>query len=146
MRITQEADYALRIASVLATQDKPVGAPMVAAAVHIPPRFCMKILRKLALAGIVCSSRGAAGGYSLKTGADSLSIKQVIEAIDGVLAIRHCLGEDACCTHNPDKSLCRYHRVFKYLNGIISEKLSVLTVADMVNEDLPIDTLIDKIK
>ena len=146
MKITQEADYALRVTSVLAVSDAPMGAPRVAEAVHIPPRFAMKIFRKLSQKGIVRSVRGVNGGYCLALPADKLTLRQVIEAIDGEIAIRHCLCDQHPCSHNPDKSLCRFHNVFMYLNSVIAERFDRLTLADMTNGEISIDRLINKIK
>ena len=146
MKITQEADYALRITSVLAQSTKPAGAPAIAEAVAVPHRFAMKILRKLALKGIVKSTRGVAGGYSLAVAAKELSLKAVIEAIDGKIAIRHCLCDDHNCANSPDKSKCRFHNVFAYINSLITIRLEALSIADMTNEAISTEQLIEKLK
>lgn len=146
MKITQEADYALRITSVLAMSEKPIGAPTVADRVAVPQRFAMKILRKLSLKGIVKSTRGVAGGYSLSTAAEELSLKRVIEAIDGRIAIRHCLCEEHVCTNSSDKSKCRFHNAFAYLNNLITERLDRLSIADMINPELSTEQIIEKLK
>lgn len=144
MKITQEADYALRICSTLAVATKPVGAPQIAEAVHIPMRFAMKILRKLALEGIVQSTRGAAGGYSIKEPAKSLSLLRVIEAIDGKTEIRKCLCETHVCSHNADKNGCRYHCLFAKLNEKICERLERVTVGMMTDESIELTELLAK--
>ncbi len=146
MRITQEADYALRITSVLAVSEVPVGAQQIATEVHIPARFAMKILRKLMLKGLVKATRGATGGYSLAQSAKDISILQVVEAIDGKIEVRHCLDGGHICTYNSDKSLCRFHNVFCELNAQITQKLSSLNIADMVDPSISMETLINKIK
>lgn len=146
MRITQEADYALRITSVLALSDVPVGAPQVAETVHTPARFAMKILRKLALKGIVTATRGVSGGYTLAIPPNELSLKQVIEAIDGEILIRHCLCDEHICSHNADKSVCRFHNVFSQLNSRITQSLEGLTIGEMADTRIPLETLLNKIK
>lgn len=146
MRITQEADYALRITALLAASNIPLGAPHIAAEVHIPPRFAMKILRKLSLSGIVSAARGVNGGYWLSVSPSALTVKQVIEAIDGSIAIRHCLDNDYVCSHNEDKSLCKFHNVFAYINALVGEKLDRLTLSDMSDADVSVKMLINKIK
>lgn len=141
MRITQEADYALRIVSVLA-QKGLVRAPDMAESVKVPQRFAMKILRKLASEGIVCSVRGASGGYKLLKNANELTIACIIEAVDGEIAISKCLSPCHDCMNNPDKSKCRYHNVFRSINSMIKDRLSRLTVDMMVNADVPLDELL----
>ena len=146
MKITQEADYALRITSLLAQSTKPVGAPAIAEAVAVPQRFAMKILRKLALKGLVKSTRGMAGGYSLSAASEDISLKTVIEAIDGEIAIRHCLCDEYVCANSPDKSKCRFHNVFAYINSLITIRLGALSIADMTNEAISTEQLIEKLK
>lgn len=146
MRITQEADYALRIVSVLAKSEKPIGAPLLAEKVKVPARFAVKILRKLGQSGIVHSTRGINGGYNLSLPSEELSLRRVIEAIDGTIAIRHCLCEEHICANSPDKERCRFHKVFAALNGMITEKLDKLTIGQMTDGAIPVNELINIIK
>lgn len=145
MRITQEADYAMRITTLLAERATPVGAPQIAAAVRIPPRFAMKILRKLSLQGIVRATRGVSGGYSLLIAPDELSVRRVIEAIDGVIEMQKCLNVRHACTFNPNKSRCRYHKLFRALNDRITQSLENVTVGEMADPAVPIETILKKI-
>lgn len=146
MRITQEADYALRITSVLAGSEQPVGAPQIADSVHIPARFAMKILRKLLLFGMVSATRGAAGGYVLQVNPYELSVRQVIEAIDGPIEVQKCLNSEHVCSHNPQKSCCRFHNMFKSLNDLIIQRLDGVSIGEIANSEIPLETIIEKIK
>lgn len=146
MRITQEADYALRITSVLATSKAPIGAPQIAEAVSIPPRFAMKILRKLSLLGIATATRGVTGGYSLQVDPYKLSIRQVIEAIDGPIEVQKCLNEEYACSRNPQKSGCRYHNMFNALNEAITQRLGSVSIGEMANDEIPLEMIIEKVK
>ena len=147
MKITQEADYALRMVCLLMAQanvqDIPLGAPAMAEAVAIPSGFAMKILRKLSLAGLVKSSRGTTGGYRLAVDPNTLTVKAVIEVIDGPIEISKCLSETHQCLNNPDKSCCRFHHVFGRLNDMLVERLDRLTIATMVDSSVSIDQLLD---
>ncbi len=145
MRITQEADYALRISAYLAQADMPIGAPHLSEELGIPLSFTSKILRKLLLAGLVQSTRGVGGGFSLAKEAKEVTLRQVIEAIDGAVAIRHCLDEGHSCSYQPNKSRCRFHRVFEELNGIIRGRLELFSIADMVNAAIPIEELTERL-
>lgn len=144
MRITQEADYALRITSLLAASDVPIGAPQIAESVCIPPRFAMKILRKLSLLGVVRATRGVSGGYSLYAKPAELSVRRVIEAIDGPIEVQKCLNSEHICTRNPNKSCCRFHKMFKALNNKITQSLDAITIGEMVDTEIPIEKLIEK--
>lgn len=133
MRITQEADYALRIVTGLAKKGSIVDANTIAEEAHITQVFALKILRKLSLAKIVCSHKGACGGYELARGADEITLKDVIEAIDGEIAINKCLAEDHVCSKQGDnKSACNIHRIFDAINCDIVKRLESVTIASVI--------------
>ena len=146
MKITQEADNALRMMCLLAKQAAAgvptVGAAILAEGVAVPNRFGLKILQKLSQSGMVKTSRGATGGYSLNTDPATLTVRQVIEAIDGPIEINRCLSETHLCLNNPNKDCCRLHHVFAELNGMLIERLDRLTVAMVVDEGIGTGDLI----
>ncbi|MFN8619348.1 MAG: Rrf2 family transcriptional regulator [Chloroflexota bacterium] len=88
MRVSAKADYAVRAAAELATTENagPLKAERIADAQEIPIKFLETILLELKHAGIVRSQRGPDGGYSLARPAASISIADVIRAVDGPLA------------------------------------------------------------
>ncbi len=150
MKITQEADYALRMMCLLA-KDTGEGIPTVGAAtlaegVAVPTRFGLKILHKLFEADLVKTSRGAMGGYSLNADPKALTVRQVIEAIDGPIEINRCLSENHPCLNNPNKERCRLHHVFEELNRHITERLDRLTVAMVVDDTVGLEDLLRVIR
>lgn len=150
MKITQEADYALRMICLLAKQsaagNPTVGAATLAEGVAVPTRFGLKILNKLSQTGLVKTSRGAAGGYSLNTDPATLTVRQVIEAIDGPIEINRCLSETHICLNNPNKDCCRLHHVFEELNRQLTERLDRLTVAMVTDEGVGMGDLMSLIR
>ena len=141
MRITQEADYALRVCLALASAENPIGAPQLAEAFSVPPRSSSKILRKLLLAGIVNSTRGANGGFTLSKASEDITLLEIIEAVDGIIAIRHCLEDCHNCNFQKNKEECRFHQMFRELNSIIRTRLGSLSLRDMVSKEIPISDL-----
>ena len=150
MKITQEADYALRMMCLLtketAAGNTPVGAATLAEAVAVPTRFGLKILRKLSESELVKTSRGATGGYSLNTDPTTLTVRRVIEAIDGPIEINRCLSDTHQCLNNPNKDCCRLHHVFEELNRQLTERLDRLTVAMVVDEGVGLGDLLGIIR
>ena len=146
MKITQEADYALRMMCLLtketAAGNTPVGAATLAEGVAVPTRFGLKILHKLSGADLVKTSRGATGGYSLNVNPATVTVRRVIEAIDGPIEINRCLSDTHQCLNNPNKDCCRLHHVFEDLNGQITERLDRLTVAMVVDSSLGLGDLL----
>jgi Rrf2 family protein len=87
MQVTAKAEYALRAATVLASAGPgPVKSDTIAAAEGIPLRFLHNILAALTRAGILSSLRGADGGYELCREAASITVADVIRAVEGPFA------------------------------------------------------------
>ncbi|MDQ0507569.1 Rrf2 family protein [Peptoniphilus ivorii] len=122
MRLTQEIDYAFRIIAHLASNEgKVIGAPKIARAMDVPERFTLRILRKLNLAGLTRSKRGANGGYILNKPAASITLYDIILAVDGPIELNRCLhADDPQCNRYEGKAIqgCKFHRT---LYGIQEE-------------------------
>ncbi len=134
MRITLESDYALRIVSELAKNSGVIDAQTLSSATSVTPRFTLKILSKLVGGGIVSSFKGAKGGYMLKEPPEKITLKRVIELIDGPIAIVRCLDMHERCTLNSDKTACIYHHIFDKISFDLSAKLDSITIDDVLNK------------
>lgn len=132
MRITHEADYAVRIVYVLASEGKMLPAREISEKSGVTLRFALKILRKLASDGIVASYKGSAGGYELGTDQSRLSLGQIIECIDGPLEINHCLSEDFDCTRVGDKNICRFRHIFSDISKELRDKLYAIKLDEFI--------------
>lgn len=133
MRITQEADYALRIVCFLAEKNRMLDATTIAENAYITQRFALKILRKLVLGGLVRSYKGANGGYELVEKPEDVTLKDVIELIDGEIAISKCLMEDHICSkQGTKKSACTIHCIFDAINRDVTDKLGGITIASVI--------------
>ena len=133
MRITQEADYALRIVALLASHDSLVDANTIADEAGITQRFALKILRKLSLGEVVSSQKGANGGYRLARDAGEITLKDIIELIDGEIAISKCLSEEHICSKQGiNKSACKIHLIFDAINRDLVERLDKITIASVI--------------
>ena len=135
MRITLESDYALRIITALSRREGVTDAKTLAEETHVTLRFTLKILNKLVGGGIVESFKGARGGYKLRLSPDEISLKMVIELIDGPIAIVRCLESAECCSLNQDKTACEYHHIFDYISLDLASKLGKITISDVINKN-----------
>ena len=143
MRLTQEADYALRIVWVLGRENETLDARKISEKACVPERFTVKILRKLVQNGIAASRKGAMGGYLLASDPRLVTMKQVIETIEGPLGISRCLGEDYDCARNPNKKCCIFHLIFEKINKEMVEKFDRITIADTVDDKIGIDAILE---
>ncbi|MBQ3015239.1 MAG: Rrf2 family transcriptional regulator [Clostridia bacterium] len=138
MRITLESDYALRIVSALSETNDVVDANTIADKTSVSLRFALKILHKLVQGDLVSSYKGARGGYKLKVSPDKITLKTVIELIDGPIAIVRCLESSETCSMNSDKTSCIYHHIFDKISLELAAKLQSITISDVLNKNFKI--------
>jgi Rrf2 family protein len=99
LRISRKIDYALRAMIYLASIDPKSVVPFreIARQMMVPEDFLAKILKTLVDQALVRSTRGPHGGYALAKPSPEISFLDVIEAVEGRVAINVCLdGEDPC--------------------------------------------------
>lgn len=135
MRITLESDYALRILTTLAKYDEIVDAGTLSEETSVTPRFTLKILHKLVGEGIVRSYKGVMGGYRLLLPPEEITLKRIIELIDGPIAIARCLDTGETCRYKEDKTACIYHHIFDAISLDVAKKLGAITIADVLNQE-----------
>jgi Rrf2 family protein len=87
MKLSRTVAYALQATLQLARSDSGTAIPCrrLAKEGGMPERFLLQILRNLVAHGILRSTRGVEGGYSLGRPAHDISLLEVIEAVDGPL-------------------------------------------------------------
>jgi Rrf2 family protein len=99
LRISRKIDYGLRAMIYLASIARDAVVPFreIAHQMMVPEDFLAKILKTLVDHGLVRSTRGPHGGYALARPSSEVSFLDVIEAVEGPVAINVCLdGEDPC--------------------------------------------------
>lgn len=133
MRITREADYALRIVAELSAEGKQLDAKLISEKNDIPYRFTLKILRKLVQAGIVKSFRGVNGGYLLSKDPSEITLREVIETIDGKIAINKCFENPENCKNN---GVCKVQKKLYGVQKIIARELGSISFEDVLNEEV----------
>lgn len=135
MRITLESDYALRILTDMALYDEITDANTISEHTYVSQRFTLKILHKLVLGGLVQSYKGAKGGYKLKARPEEITLKMVIELIDGPIAIARCLESAEGCSLNCDKTACDYHHIFDVISIQLANKLDKITIKNVIEKN-----------
>jgi Rrf2 family protein len=84
MQISAKADYAVRaLVELAADSDRPLTCEAIASAQDIPFRFLKSVFRDLRRAGLVRSQRGCEGGYWIGRDADTITVAEVMTAVDG---------------------------------------------------------------
>ena len=99
LRLSKKADYALMAMTHLALQGHAVAlsAREIAEQYDIPIELLAKVLQRLARQGLLASHQGTRGGYHLAREATTISVAEVIQAIDGPVLVTACSEElDDC--------------------------------------------------
>ena len=103
---SQTVEYALRAMMHLAsTGGAAETGDKIASATRVPPGYLSKVMRDLVLAGLVRSFRGPNGGFCLARTVESITLLDVVSAVDGVQRIRTCPLRNPLHTH-----LCPLHQ------------------------------------
>jgi len=100
VRLTRAGEYAIRGMVYLAQQHATEGLTLigeVARAEKVSSSFLAKIFQSLSRAGLVESQRGAAGGVALGRPAHEISLRDIVEAVEGPVALNRCLVLDDPC-------------------------------------------------
>ena len=132
IRLSRLADYGIVIATHLARHpDRQQTAGDVAVATAVPAAMTSKILKMLTRADLLVSHRGSHGGYSLARPAVSVSVAEVVEALDGPIAITSCTEPTPgdCSILN----LCPARANWERINRAIRESLGEVTLAEMAH-------------
>ena len=125
MVMTLEADYAVRIVEYLTLRRERQDARTISEETHIPLRFALKILRELVREGLVCSFKGAKGGYTLAKPPEQITLRQVIELVEGPYMLSRCQKEEYSC----GRDHCRLHRIYEDISQDVRRQLDSYTFA-----------------
>ncbi len=129
MKITREADYAVRVVYTIMRRGGRISAREISEQSGVTQRFALKILHKLTAAGIVCSHKGVNGGFTLARNPAELSLGEIIECIDGSFEISHCLSEGFDCTRVADKQTCQFRRIFDQASRSLRDQLYAIKMS-----------------
>ena len=138
LRISKLTDYGTVVLAHLAAHQATVcSAADVAQATGIAPPTVSKLLKLLARAGLVNSTRGANGGYRLARPPQEISAADVIDALDGPVSITECSASDGDCEH---EDVCSVGSAWQRINVAIRRALRDVTLNDLIRANSPLPT------
>lgn len=136
MRVSAKSDYALRaLIEIAARADaRPVSAEQLGRAQDIPHGFLQAILADLRKAGILVSQRGQAGGWRFAKGPESVSVADVIRAVDGPLVSVYGLRPEAV---DYDERAGVLQHVWIAARRSLRDVFEHVSIAQLAADDLP---------
>lgn len=132
MQLTLKGDYAVRVIVDLATQ--PAGASVrtedLGRRTGVPQAYLSKIIQALARVGLVRTQRGTRGGIALLEAPQAITLRQVIEAVEGPIYLNRCLIRPGQC---PRDSFCPVHPVWARIQAMVTRELESVRVKDLAD-------------
>lgn len=135
-RLSKLSDYAIVLTSRIAgSKGFVVTARGLAAETEIPWPTVVKLLKMLTVGGVLRSIQGRNGGYALSRSPAEISITEVIEAIEGPIALTECNRETGDCAI---QGSCQVHTHWLVINKAVRQTLAAISLADMSRSTLPV--------
>ena len=97
-----------------------------------PPSMFTRILKMLSNKELLDSQQGPQGGYSLTKSAENISVREVIEAMEGPIALTECSDDDCGCAY---ETSCAVGKPWQKINKAIIDVLQNINLAEMGMKD-----------
>ena len=129
LRVSKLTDYGTVVLAHMARKPADVfAASDVAAATYLAVPTVSKLLKCFTRAGLVTSQRGARGGYSLARAPERITAVEIIDAVEGRVAITQCsLGHDRCYL----EAVCGVGHNWQRISMAVREALGTVTLAQL---------------
>ena len=133
LRLSKKADYALMAMKHLARKvgEPSTSAREIAEQYDIPIELMAKVLQRLVRAGLLLSTQGTRGGYTLGRVSSSISVSDVIQAIDGPFTVTACSSENNDCEQY---GKCNIRDPLWQIRERIAATLGTVSIAEMAAE------------
>lgn len=129
---SKACEYGIRALTVIAEagkENKKIGIKDICSLANTPESFTAKILQNLVKRAILNSQKGPAGGFYLAKSLDSITLYDIVEAIDGLAVFRKCgLGLTECNAQKP----CPLHFKFETVRNELNAMCKDNTLQDLV--------------
>ncbi len=136
MQLTRAGDYAVRVMIHLASAPCGMVVPRrdIQARQDVPPAHLAKIIQALGRARLVQTFRGAGGGVALALRPEAITLRHVIEAVEGPIYLNRCLVRPGAC---PRDVFCTAHPVWGRIQEILIRELEAVTIAALAKNGSP---------
>jgi len=130
LRVSKLTDYATVVMTCLAAGDGVMSAQALAERARLELPTVSKLLKQLAQAELVASTRGINGGYRLARAPERITIADVVTAMEGPIGMTECSAHAGLCGHEPH---CGVRVNWQRINHAIAGALASVTLADMLH-------------
>ena len=137
IRITKQSDYGIVLMTRLAGASEELHtAAGLASDAQLPAPIVSKILKLLARAGLLESHRGVKGGYCLARAPESISVAEIISALEGPIAVTECIEDTPGeCSQ---ESVFRLRANWQRINLAVRQALESISLAELTHPHAPL--------
>jgi FeS assembly SUF system regulator len=129
LKLSKLADYGTMLMTAMAAEPERVhNGHELSERTHVPAPTVAKLLKTLALGGLLESQRGAHGGYRLSRSPEKITIADVIRALEGPIAVTECAQHGSGCGI---ETTCSTRANWRLINTVIRQALEAVTLAHM---------------
>jgi FeS assembly SUF system regulator len=134
MRLTHLADYAVVMMTAAArrAEGERLSATILSDETGVPLPTAQKLVGKLATAGLLNSARGAGGGFTLARPGTQISLADIVEAVEGPIAMTQCSGSEEVSDCALD-SRCRVKPHMGVVSNAVRGALSAVTLQSLAS-------------
>lgn len=121
IRVSKLTDYAIVLLAHLAQSERTLNAQELATRSSVPLPTVSKLCKELSKAGLVVSHRGRLGGYGLSRAADRITVAEIVEALEGPIALTECSqGVQSCDLEATCLAKASWDPVTRAIHGALS--------------------------
>lgn len=133
MKVSTKGRYAVRFLLDLALHDqsKPVSLKEIAKRQDISEKYLWQIAANLKSAGLVSAVSGKRGGFLLAKPPEQISLKDILETLEGNCALVDCVHDSASCKRS---TVCAAREMWHEVSERISDVLVSVTLADLISK------------
>lgn len=138
LRLTKRIDLGILILTTLIGREgERVSATEISEEFALSRHMVANVLKGLARANVVTAERGVRGGYALARSPQQILLLQVIEGLEGPMALLDCCTEDGTSLCGTTTAVCTARPVIQNLNSRMRDLFAGVTVADFLGAGVP---------
>lgn len=143
MRVSTRGRYGTRLMVDLAQHfaDGPIPLAQIAKRQDLSAKYLEQLIILLKGAGLIRSARGRRGGYMLARKPEDISVGEIVETLEGKLAVVDCVTEPDLCYRSPE---CPTREIWVGMTDVLKNQLFFLTLQDILRKSEPLEELLEK--
>jgi Rrf2 family protein len=120
--------------------DGPIPLAQIAKRQDLSAKYLEQLIILLKGAGLIRSARGRRGGYMLARKPENISVGEIVETLEGKLAVVDCVTEPKLCYRSPE---CPTREIWVGVTDVIKNQLFSLTLQDILRKSEPLGELFE---